>query len=102
MAAIRAGMVSIVPLTIIGGLFTIVSYPPVPGWDKLVAPYFQLLQVPVTATFGLLGVFACFAIAHDLGKRLGQDPLVGASMATLVFLMLQIKREDLSLSMRSE
>jgi len=68
MSAIRAGMVAVVPLTIIGGFFIIVSYFPVTGWDKIVAPYLQLLQVPVTATFGLLAVFVCFAIGYDLGK----------------------------------
>jgi len=49
LSAIRAGMVSVVPLTIIGGLFIIVCFLPVAGWDKIVAPYLQLLQVPVIA-----------------------------------------------------
>src|SRR5258708_35245466 len=70
MSAIRAGMVSVVPLTIIGGLFIIVSYLPITGWDKIIAPYLPLLQVPVTATFGLLSVFVFFSIGHDLGKQL--------------------------------
>ena len=52
-SAIRAGMVSVVPLTIIGGLFMIAAYLPVPGWEARVAPYLPLLQIPVTATFGL-------------------------------------------------
>ncbi len=60
LSAIRAGMVSVVPLTIIGGLFIIVAFLPVTGWDKIIAPYLRLLQVPVTATFGLLSVFVCF------------------------------------------
>ena len=62
LSAIRAGMVSVVPLTIIGGLFIIVAYLPISGWDKRVAPYLQLLQIPVTATFGLLAVFVFFSI----------------------------------------
>lgn len=99
MSAVRAGMVSLVPLTIIGGVFMIVSYLPVAGWDRIVAPYLQLLQIPVTATFGLLAVFACFAIAHDLGQRLKQEAIVSASMATLVFLMIQIQFDTLTLSM---
>lgn len=101
MSAIRAGMVSVVPLTIIGGLFMIVAYLPVPGWDKIVegqspvgTSYLQLLQLPVTATFGLLAIFVCFAIGHDLGKQLKLDPLVSASMATLVFLMIQIEVKE--------
>src|ERR1041385_341485 len=103
MSAIRAGMVAVVPLTIIGGFFTIIAYFPVSGWDKIVAPYLQLLQVPVTATFGMLGVFACFAIAYDLGKQLKQEAIVSASMATLIFLMIQLKlgqkADDISMSM---
>lgn len=103
LSAIRAGMVSVVPLTIIGGLFIIISFLPVSGWDKIIAPYLRLLQVPVSATFGLLSVFVCFAVGYDLGKQLKQEAIVSATMATLVFLMIQLKLgdkpEDLSLSM---
>jgi cellobiose PTS system EIIC component len=99
LSAIRAGMVSIVPLTIIGGLFMVVTFLPVTGWDKLVAPYLQLLQIPVTATFGLLAVFVCFGIGYDFGKRLKQEAIVSASMATLVFLMIQLKLADQCLNM---
>ena len=90
MSAIRAGMVSVVPLTIIGGLFTILAFMPINGWDKLVAPYLQLLQLPVTATFGLLAVFVCFSVSYDLGRQLKQEAIVSASMATVIFLMIQL------------
>jgi PTS system cellobiose-specific IIC component len=99
LSAVRAGMVSVVPLTIIGGLFMIVSFFPWQGWDKIVAPYLQLLQVPVTATFGLLSVFVCFAIGYDLGKQLKQEAIVSASMATLIFLMIQLQLKDLTFVM---
>jgi PTS system cellobiose-specific IIC component len=99
LSAIRAGMVSVVPLTIIGGLFMIVAFLPFAGWEKIVAPYLPLLQVPVTATFGLLAVFVCFAIGYDLGKRLKQEAIVSATMATVVFLLLSIRPADLTLSM---
>jgi len=97
LSAIRAGMVSVVPLTIIGGLFMVVAYLPVSGWEARVAPYLPLLQVPVTATFGLLAVFVCFAIGYDLGQRFKQEAIVSASMSTLVFLLIQIQPEDQSL-----
>ncbi len=99
LSAIRAGMVSVVPLTIIGGVFMIIAYLPVPGWEGRVAPYLQWLQIPVTATFGLLAVFVCFSLAYDLGKRLGQEAIVSASMASLVFLMIQIQVKDQALTM---
>ncbi len=94
MAAIRAGMVTVVPLTIIGGLFMVVSYLPVPGWEAVVAPWLPLLQVPVTATFGLLGLVVGIAIAHDLGRRLGQEALVSATMTAVVFMLIQIEPAD--------
>ena len=90
LSAIRAGMVAIVPLTIVGGIFLIAAHPPSAAWSARVAPYVPLLQVPVTATFGLLAVFACLAIAYDLGRRLGLEAIVSAAMATAVFLLLQV------------
>jgi PTS system cellobiose-specific IIC component len=96
MSAIRAGMVSVVPLTIIGGLFLVVSYLPVPGWDALVAPWRTLLEIPVTATFGLLGLVACVAIAYDLATRVGQEAIVSATMAAVVFLLIQIEPADMT------
>ena len=99
LSAIRTGMVSVVPLTIIGGLFMIVAHFPSARWAEIVKPHLQLLQVPVTATFGLLGVFVCFAIGYDLGKRLRQEAVVSASMATLIFLLLQIQLKDLTFAM---
>lgn len=91
LSAIRAGMVSVVPLTIIGGFFIVISFLPISGWDKIIAPYLPLLQIPVTATFGLLSIFVCFAIGYDLGIRFKQEAIVSASMATLIFLMIQLK-----------
>ena len=95
LSAVRAGMVAVVPLTIVGGVFMIVSYLPVAGWEGIVAPYRQLLQVPVAATFGILAVVVCFAIAHALASRLDQDPLVSAIVAVVIFLMLQLNLEDM-------
>ena len=90
LSAIRAGMVSVVPLTIIGGLFMIAAHLPVSSWDAFIAPYRHLLQMPVAATFGLLGLVACFSIAYDLGRRLEQDAMTSASMATVAFLLIQL------------
>jgi PTS system cellobiose-specific IIC component len=96
MSAIRAGMVSVVPLTIIGGLFLVISYLPVPGWAGLVASWLPLLQIPVTATFGILGLVACLAIAYDLGTRFNQEALISATMALTVFLLIQVEPADLT------
>jgi PTS system cellobiose-specific IIC component len=94
LSAVRSGMVSLVPLTIIGGLFLIVGYFPLGGWDKLVAPYLLLLQVPVTATFGLLSVHLCFSVGYQMGKLLKQEAIVSAGLATVIYLMIQLQLDE--------
>jgi PTS system cellobiose-specific IIC component len=98
-SAIRAGMVSVVPLTIVGGLFMIVAHLPIEGWEARIARYQPLLQVPVTATFGVLAVVACFSIAYDLGARLKQKAVVSATLATVAFLLIQIDVQQLAVEM---
>ncbi|MFN0068725.1 MAG: PTS sugar transporter subunit IIC [Limisphaerales bacterium] len=96
LAAIRAGMVAVVPLTIIGGLFMVFAYLPMPGWEDWLKArgWLSLLELPVSATFGLLAVFVCFAIGHELGRQFKQDPLNSAGLATLVFLLLQLDPQE--------
>jgi PTS system cellobiose-specific IIC component len=94
LSAIRAGMVAIVPLTIIGGLFLVASEMPWALWQSWVTPYKGLLEIPVASTFGFLAVFVCFAIAYDLGKTFKLEASVSASMATLIFLMVQLQRGE--------
>jgi PTS system cellobiose-specific IIC component len=53
----------------------------------------------VTATFGLLGVFACFAVGYDLGRRFKQEALVSAMLSTVIFLMIQLDLDTLAFSM---
>ncbi len=90
LAAIRAGMVAVVPLTIVGGLFMIVANLPLPGWSAIVAPYLPLLQIPVTATFGVLAIVACAAIAYQLGRSFGQDAFASATTAVVVLLLISL------------
>ena len=98
LAAVRAGMVAVVPLTIIGGLFMVLNHLPLTGWEERLIAIKPLLEVPVTATFGLLAVFVCFAIAHDFAGRLSLDPAGSAGLATLCFLLLQINPKDQTLN----
>ena len=39
LSAIRAGMVAVVPLTIIGGLFMIAAHLPITGWEERIAAW---------------------------------------------------------------
>lgn len=99
LSAIRSGMVATVPFTIIGSVFIILSFLPISGWESIIAPYKQLLQIPVTATFGVLSVIVCFSIAFDLAQQEKIEPVMSAILATMIFLMIQVNVEDLTLNM---
>jgi PTS system cellobiose-specific IIC component len=90
MASIRGGVAAVVPLTIVGGLFMLLANPPLPALERLLAPWADLLRIPVTATFGILGLFVCLAVAHELGGRRGQDPLSSTILAGASFLLLAV------------
>ena len=98
-SAIRAGVVAVVPLTIVGGLFMLLAHPPHPALEKAVAPWQTLLEIPVTATFGLLALFVALATAHDLAERRGQDRLSGVVLAGASFLLVSLDPATGSLDM---
>lgn len=98
-SAIRAGVVAVVPLTIVGGLFMLLAHPPIPDLEAAVAPWKPLLEIPVTATFGLLALFVSLATAHDLAERRGQDRLSGVVLAGASFLLLSLDPAGGSLDM---
>ncbi len=99
LSAIRSGMVATVPFTIIGSIFIIISFLPIPGWSELIEPFLQVLQVPVTATFGLLAVIVCFSIAYDLALQEKIEAVMSAILATAIFIMIQVDVETLSINM---
>ena len=70
------------------------------GWEERIAAWRPLLELPVTATFGLLAVFVCHAIAADLGQRLGHDPQAPGAGLKLVrqLVLLQKKQVNKRLS----
>jgi PTS system cellobiose-specific IIC component len=99
LSAIRAGMVATVPFTIIGSIFIIISFLPIPGWSEIIEPFMQVLQVPVTATFGLLAVIVCFSIAYDLALQEKIEAVMSAILATAIFIMIQVDVETLTINM---
>ena len=100
-AAIRAGVVAVVPLTIVGGLFMLIAHPPLPALERAIAPWAPLLEIPVTATFGVLALFVALAVAHDLGGRRGQDRLSSVVLAGVSFLLVSLDPATASLRMEA-
>nr|CDQ31907.1 PTS system lichenan-specific EIIC component [Virgibacillus halodenitrificans] len=92
--AIRDGIIAIMPLLIIGSIFLIISSPPVPSWAEYMKPYAPTLNIPVNATFGLLGLIAVFSIAYNLAKSYGMDGLSAGVLSIAAFFVATPMTEE--------
>lgn len=88
--AIRNGLISIMPLTIVGSFFTILLNLPLPGYSELIAPYLGILDVPFRFTVGLMSIYASFTIGSHLGKFYQVDQMTSGFLATLATLLLTV------------
>ncbi|TGD23204.1 PTS sugar transporter subunit IIC [Companilactobacillus suantsaicola] len=85
--AIRNGLISIMPLTIVGSIFAIFLNIPISGYDELIAPIRPALDIPFRFTIGVMGLYAAFAVAHYLGSSYKVDPLSAGLLGTLGYLI---------------
>ena len=68
MTAIRKGIISTLPLTIVGSFFTILNNMPIEAVANFLAPYAEILDVPFRYTVGILALYATFGIASSLAE----------------------------------
>lgn len=85
--AIRDGVVSLIPLLLMGSFFLIIAFPPVAGLAKMVEPYVGSLLSVNNATMGLMGLMASFSIAYSLAGSYKMDPLGNALISVATFML---------------
>lgn len=66
--AMRDGVSSIIPYTIIGSVFMIITNFPIEAWTNFIEPYMGILSIPSTVCMGLLSLIACFSVASSFAK----------------------------------
>jgi cellobiose PTS system EIIC component len=85
--AIRDGVVSLIPLLLIGSLFLILAFPPVPVLADMVKPYVDSLCSVNNATMGLMGLMASFSVAYSLANSYKMDPLENSLFSVAAFML---------------
>lgn len=83
----RDGVVTTIPLLIIGSFFLICAFPPIGFLAKLVAPYVHDLLSVVNATFGIMGLVAAFSIAYSLATLYQIDALSSGVLGVSAFIL---------------
>lgn len=92
--AVRDGMVSTIPLTIVGSFFLIVAFPPVPvAWKESVGMFMWIqknigdILIPFRITMGLVAVYATYNIGYSLSKSYKLDGVSGGTLSLVAYFM---------------
>ncbi|REJ30863.1 MAG: PTS cellobiose transporter subunit IIC [Caldibacillus debilis] len=91
--AIRDGIVLTIPLIIIGSLFLIIAYFPIPGYDSFMKDVFgpnwqTSLLMPVGVTFDLLAVFVVVGVSYRLAEHYKLDALSVVVTSVAAFMLV--------------
>lgn len=88
MQAVRNGLISILPLTIVGSFFVILLNVPINGYAELIAPYKDALDIPFRFTVGIMSLYSAFTIGSFLGKSYKLDDVTSGFLAMLATILM--------------
>jgi len=101
--AISGGLALLIPLTLIGAIFNIISTPPLTaelaskagifsglmnGWIDLANNYGEILKIPYNMTFNLFGLVASFTIAYKLSSHYKMAAVLNGIVSMCLFFMV--------------
>ncbi|PGK51130.1 PTS system, cellobiose-specific IIC component [Priestia megaterium] len=92
LSALKDGIILAMPLIIIGSVFLILGYLPIPGYADFMARVFgeqwlAKLSYPVDATFNMMGLIAAFGIAYRLAEKYSIDAITAGAISLAAFLL---------------
>lgn len=90
--ALRDGLILTMPLIIVGSIFLILGFLPIPGYEEFMANTFgdawlTKLLYPVGATFDIMALIAGFGIAYRLAEKYNVEPLSAGAISVSAFLL---------------
>lgn len=87
--AIRNGLLAMLPLTIVGSFFTVLTNLPIAGYTEFITPFLHIVDVPFRFTVGLMALYAGYTIASSLSIYYKLNQTTGGMLGLLAtFLMI--------------
>ncbi|MFW5894991.1 MAG: PTS sugar transporter subunit IIC, partial [Bacillota bacterium] len=100
--AVRDGIIATLPLIIVGSFFLIVAFPPLPqGWaiTEYLSSNATTILLPYRMTMFIMSLYISFGIGYSLSKSYNLDPISGAILAAMGFLLTIVPTDSLEIPM---
>lgn len=88
--AVRDGIISTIPLIIVGSFFLIIAFPPLPALAALVKPYTANILLPFRLTMGLMALYAAHSIGYHLARSYNLNGVAGGTLALAAFMLTML------------
>ncbi len=88
--AVRDGIISTIPLIIVGSFFLIIAFPPIPALAAIVKPHAAEILLPFRLTMGLMALYAAHSIGYHLARSYKLDGVAGGVLALAAFLLTSL------------
>jgi len=91
--AIRDGILMTMPFLIVGSIFLVLGFLPIPGYADFMTRTFgdawlTKLMYPVGVTFDLMAIVACLGISYRLCEKYKVDALSGSLISLVSFMLV--------------
>lgn len=90
---IRRAFIMVMPLLMIGSLFLMIQAFPLPAYQKMMESLMgenwkDIFDIPVMATFSMLGLYVSFLVGQQLAKQFELDTISVGFLSLISFLIL--------------
>jgi len=86
-AAIRAGLIRVIPIIIVGSIPLILTNLPVASWAEAMKPYNESFSKLYSMTFGFMSLFLAISIGSELARTYKLEPTIVSIITTACFLI---------------
>lgn len=85
--ALRDGITAVMPFTIIGSLFLLITNLPIKAWKEWIAPYAPTLNIVYSVCMNYMALVVVVSVTYQLAKELKINRLFTAFFALISFIM---------------
>lgn len=85
--AIRAGLIRIIPIIIVGSIPLILANLPVESWAKAMEPFNNQLMTLFSMTFGFMTLVLSISVGAELGRMYKLEPTIVSIITAICFLI---------------